>query len=305
MRIRSTKPEFWRSETISRLDWSTRLVLKGIESYVDDNGVGKDSPVLFAADVFPHDLARDSRDTLARVEDGFLQLAAAGILIRYEAAGEHLIYVDRWKTWQRIDRPNKGRFPRPDGTLEFSEDVDRESYTNTREDSLPGTGEQGNRGTGEQKSPSPPPSSESSPTPAESKEIELRGVEEDRPDVERVCGHLAQRMLDNGTRKPAITKSWRDEARRLLDNDKIPESDIHAVIDWCQNDSFWKSNILSVPKLRKKFDTLKLQMHNRGGRADGTVRGAQAARAVMNVDVRALADQFAESDRQIENERPF
>jgi hypothetical protein len=46
MRIRSTKPEFWRSERIASVNWDARLVLKGLESYVDDNGVGVDDIAL-------------------------------------------------------------------------------------------------------------------------------------------------------------------------------------------------------------------------------------------------------------------
>src|ERR1043165_3135900 len=123
MRIRSTKPEFWRSETIAALDWDTRLILKGVESYVDDNGVGKDSVILICADVFPHDLARDP-ETVARVSRGLQALCDAQIIARYTMNGERLLYVRRWKSLQRVDRPNKGRHPRPDGTLEYSEAVD-------------------------------------------------------------------------------------------------------------------------------------------------------------------------------------
>ena len=67
MRIRSTKPEFWRSRTVASVDWAARLVLKGLESYVDDNGVGKDDVELIVSDVFPRDMARNPSRTLARV----------------------------------------------------------------------------------------------------------------------------------------------------------------------------------------------------------------------------------------------
>ena len=173
MRIRSTKPEFWRSKTIASLDWDARLVLKGLESYVDDNGVGKDSVVLICADVFPHDLAKDS-GTLARVSGALQKLAETNLLALYSVSGDPLMYVRRWKSIQRVDKPNKGRYPRPDGTMEYSEDVDesigagqgitdpvdgasvrehsrnpREDFQNPPETVAPGTGEQGNRGTGE------------------------------------------------------------------------------------------------------------------------------------------------------------
>jgi hypothetical protein len=155
MRIRSTKPEFWRSKTIAQLDWATRLVLKGLESYVDDNGVGKDDIALIAADVFPRDLSANPPDTLARLSEAISELARKGLIVRYVVDGEDLLYIVNWKELQRIDKPAKGRFPRPDGTIEYSEPVNRDSYGNTPDtlatspDILaPVTGEQGNRGTG-------------------------------------------------------------------------------------------------------------------------------------------------------------
>src|SRR5690348_18335465 len=116
MRIRSTKPEFWRSKTIATLDWGVRLVLKGLESYVDDNGVGKDDLALIASDVFPRDLVASPPETLARLSEAISQLESKGLIARYEADGEPLVYIDKWADLQRIDKPGKGRFPRPDGT---------------------------------------------------------------------------------------------------------------------------------------------------------------------------------------------
>jgi hypothetical protein len=157
MRIRSTKPEFWTSKTIAALPWDVRLVLKGLESYVDDNGVGKDDLALIASDVFPRDLVANPRDTLARLSEAISLLSERGLIARYERDGEDLLYIDKWKQLQRIDKPGKGRFPRPDGTYEYQEDVNRETYRSPR-DTLashpemvaPVTGEQRNRGTEEQ-----------------------------------------------------------------------------------------------------------------------------------------------------------
>lgn len=146
MRIRSTKPKFWESKTIAQLDWATRLVLKGLESYVDDNGVGKDDLELIATNVFPRDTFRNPRETFRRLSEAISAIEAAGLIVRYELNGERLLYIDDWKGLQRIDKPTKGRYPRPDGTLEYSEDVDRESYGSPPEKSAPVRGEQGNRG---------------------------------------------------------------------------------------------------------------------------------------------------------------
>lgn len=150
MRIRSTKPEFWRSERVASVSWEDRLVLKGLESYVDDNGVGRDDLALIVADVFPRDLSTNPRDTLARVSEALTHLSEAGLLWRYEVKGTRFLYVAFWESIQRIDKPGKGRMPRPDGTMEYKESEIRESVASPREGVAPGTGEQGNRGTEEQ-----------------------------------------------------------------------------------------------------------------------------------------------------------
>lgn len=150
MRIRSTKPEFWRSARIASVDWDARLVLKGLESYVDDNGVGKDDIALIVAEVFPRDMLANPRETVARVSEAISVLSEAGLVWRYEASGTRLLYLAWWDDFQRIDKPGKGRFPRPDGTMDYKESSIRESVASPPETLAPGTGEQGNRGTGEQ-----------------------------------------------------------------------------------------------------------------------------------------------------------
>jgi len=149
MRIRSTKPEFWRSRRVASVSWDARLVLKGLESYVDDNGVGKDDIALIVGDVFSRDMLASPRETVARVSEAISALHRAGLLWRYEADGEPLLYISWWDSMQRIDKPGNGRLRRPDGTLAYKESEIRESVASPRESVAPGTGEQGNRGTGE------------------------------------------------------------------------------------------------------------------------------------------------------------
>jgi hypothetical protein len=153
MRIRSTKPEFWRSERVASVSWDARFVLKALESYVDDNGVGRDDLALICGDLFMRDLAREPSRTLARVSEAISELHQAGLLWRYEADGTALLFISFWEQVQRVDKPQAGRNPRPDGTFNYGDSEIRESFANPREASrtlAPGTGEQGNRGTGEQ-----------------------------------------------------------------------------------------------------------------------------------------------------------
>jgi hypothetical protein len=80
----------------------------------------------------------------------------------------------------------------------------------------------------------------------------------ERLDVERICKHLADRIEANGSARPTITKAWRDAGRLLLDRDGKTVDQVLRAIDWCQNDEFWRANILSMPKLRKQYHQLRL-----------------------------------------------
>jgi hypothetical protein len=139
------------------VDWDARLVLKGLESYVDDNGVGKDDLALIVADVFPRDLSRNPTGTLQKVSEAISGLHQAGLLWRYTVEGTDLLYVAFWESVQRIEKPTRGRFPRPDGTFNYRDSEIGaplpEDYGRVPGTLRPGTGEQGNRGTGEQTSP--------------------------------------------------------------------------------------------------------------------------------------------------------
>lgn len=150
MRIRSIKPEFWRSDDVNSMSIEDRLLFIGLWSYVDDNGVGIDRFADICADLFAHDLSVSPHDTLVRVQEGLNRLEQQGVIIRYEVAGKRYLEIRNWSKHQRINRPSPGRYPRHDA----EEAVIREPYSEdslrAHESSLPGAGEKRNRGTGEQ-----------------------------------------------------------------------------------------------------------------------------------------------------------
>ena len=147
MRIRSIKPEFWRSDDISSLPWDDRLIFVGLWSYVDDNGVGVDKLSSIAADLFAGDIERDPSETFARVSRGLQNLFSSGRIDRYTVGNKKYLAVVNWDRHQRIDKPNKPRFPLPDCDLP----VIRETLARVTEKVAPGTEEQRNRGTEEQR----------------------------------------------------------------------------------------------------------------------------------------------------------
>ena len=58
---------------------------------------------------------------------------------------------------------------------------------------------------------------------------------------------------------PALA-SWRYDFRLMREVDKRKPEDIRKVIEFCQQDAFWRSNVLSAKKLRMQFDRLLLKM---------------------------------------------
>lgn len=106
----------------------------------------------------------------------------------------------------------------------------------------------------------------------------------ERPDVEKICRHLADRIADNGSKRPRITKTWRDEARRLIDLDGKSVEQIIRAIDWCQDHSFWRANIMSMPALREKYDRLRLEAQ-RGSGSNGHKQSTTDLRVAAGLEL--------------------
>lgn len=156
MRIRSIKPEFWRSDDIDALSIPDRLLFIGLWSYVDDNGVGLFSLKDIVGDLFAGDMLRDSNETLIRVKEGLKALFERGLIEIYSQDGSTYLAITNWGKHQRVPNPNKPRYPRPSADSETPLYLFNESLIRPHESLRTGTGEQGNRGTEEQIPPIAP-----------------------------------------------------------------------------------------------------------------------------------------------------
>lgn len=150
MRIRSIKPEFWRSDDVNEMTIEDRLLFIGLWSYVDDNGVGIDRHSSICADLFAHDLSVSPHDTLKRVQNGLSRLHSLGVIVRYSVESKDYLEIVNWSKHQKINRPSPGRYPTSDGVKAKTHEPLTDDSLSPHESSVPGTGEQGNRGTGEQ-----------------------------------------------------------------------------------------------------------------------------------------------------------
>lgn len=87
--------------------------------------------------------------------------------------------------------------------------------------------------------------------------------------------YLFSKIKENNPDHKKLTDSqkqkWADSIRLMIERDKRTPQQIHNMIDWCQADDFWKTNILSTAKLRKQYDAMKVKA-NSNYRKQETVR---------------------------------
>lgn len=64
---------------------------------------------------------------------------------------------------------------------------------------------------------------------------------------------------NNPEAKQPNMQTWSNDVRLMIERDKRTPTQIRNMIDWCQSDSFWMTNILSPKKLREKYDQMKVK----------------------------------------------
>jgi len=107
-RIRSIKPEFWIGDDITECSMPARLLFIGLWNFADDQGGQPASIKKIKAQVFPMDDISwdDVRRLIAELEQN-------DQLKRYAVDGKDYLQIIGWHH-QKIDRPQKAKFPRPE-----------------------------------------------------------------------------------------------------------------------------------------------------------------------------------------------
>lgn len=125
-RIRSVKPEFFKSAKIGQLSPEARLLFVGTWTEADDAGRLLGSAKHLAGAIFPF----DDRATEKRVEEWLGELLSADLLVAYESRGARYFFIPTWQEHQRISNPSPAKFPSPNG--EATEFFGSDSATATR-----------------------------------------------------------------------------------------------------------------------------------------------------------------------------
>lgn len=257
-RIRTIKPDFWTDEAIVELEMWERLLFIGMWNFADDQGYIHYSPKRIKMQVFPG----DSLD----VSVGLARLLEASLLEAFDVLstpGAVVLRIRGWDKHQRVSNPAQPRFGADDLQIRAQLPASSVALASPPEGySAEGKGREGKGG-----------SSRSLASKPERDELGYH------PTADHLCSLLVELMVANECRKPTITKEWRQQARLLIDTDKIDPALAEHVLRWSQADTFWKANIQSMPTFRGQFDKLRTKRkeeHERiknGGSPNGSVPG--------------------------------
>lgn len=205
--------------------------------------------------------------------DGFVPEYVIEELASTAAMAGHLVKCGLWeeaqegwqfKGWEKYQPTREQIMEARDREAERK----RKYRESQRRPSGTGTG----RTEGHQQASDPPDPTRPDPTRTNIEEAKASSPEvEDRPDIDRVIQTFSDMLKANDIKhKPGQT--WRNSARLLIDRDGYTPDQIIYVAKFATTDEFWKSNVLSLPKLREKFEALKIkaqaQNHPQGQRPD-------------------------------------
>ena len=139
--------------------------------------------------------------------------------------------------------------------LEENREKERIRKANYRKSQRDNNGTGAGQTEGHQRESEHPDPTRPDPTPIEEAKASSGDI---REDVQQLCTVLADLIEGNGSKRPRITKTWTEAARRLIDLDHREPAKAENLIRWCQGDTFWRKNVLSMAKFREKYDQLRL-----------------------------------------------
>ena len=154
---------------------------------------------------------------------------------------------------------NWGKYQPTREELEEKREKDRIRQANYRKSQRDKEVTEGGLTNGQQHESTPPDPTRPDPAPIKEPSSEIADAIPGRDDVTDLLDLLDTCMEQNGFKKPSRTKKNTDAARLLIDKDGYNQEQVAWMIRWATNHEFWRTNILSMSKLREKFDQLKGQ----------------------------------------------
>ena len=136
-RIRTIKPEFFRSRSLARCSLAARVTFAGLWCEADDYGRGVADPRILKGSLWP----LDDEVGWEQVDAHMGELEATGHIVRYEVEGDAFFEVVAWSDHQSSAyRRGKALHPDQDGVLH---DEACKELQDARPDVLEGKGREG------------------------------------------------------------------------------------------------------------------------------------------------------------------
>ena len=275
-RIRSLKPDFFTDEDLAEHPFWVRILFEGLWCQADREGRLEDRPKKLKAVIFPYDSLEIEAGLQLLTQKKRHSPRHEPFIIRYEAEGNRYIQVinfEKHQSPQTTEQPSK--IP----SCENAKMVE----------------EQFKNGLGEVPKLSQPNTKTLNPKP-----LNLKPKKTSDLDDERLAQLLIELMLKNNPESSIIKHltpprrfEWVEAARLMRERDGKTTEEIGAVIRFSQEDDFWKTNILSMPKLRDKWDQLWLKARNRGGSG---YQVSQIGKSETKPDAAYWAEYFKKKD---------
>ena len=271
-RIRSVKPEMRRDERYGRLSIPARELFNGLITMADDEGRFRALTSAIVGDVFPFD-----DPAPAKIKAWVKEIQDSGMVLFYKDGSTPYGAFRHWAKHQKINRPTPSELPEPpdpkvakdnsivrtdkgwrqwlslkdqDGLTESSvslHDVLTEAFVTTHE------------GLSESSISTRVGACRSDPILISSL---LNSKEFQEPQrVLLLSALLAAWIVRNDPKVDVDPESpkWCSDMRLLLADRKGDVAEIVKVIDFCGQDTFEQTNVLSPGKLRARFTGLLLK----------------------------------------------
>lgn len=243
MRARNLKPSLFKNEELADLGPYAVILFQGLWCMADREGRLEDRPRRIGVEILPYYEDIDVDELLTALDQ-------AGFIDRYTHGSDGFIQVTNFTKHQNPHkRESDSSIPAPDKHSASTVKGPDEHRTRPADSGYlnPDPGSLTAEGMSEvADAPRTPPY---------------------EPEHFELAVHLDTRIQEHNPKaKPASTRqleSWANDVRLMVQRDEHATAEILQVIEWCQESEFWRSNILSMGKLREKFPTLWAQMHER------------------------------------------
>lgn len=110
-RIRTIKPQFWRSPDIMALDYFQRLLFIGLFNLADDYGRGVYNPASIAADLFITEFSLNPHGVLTEVSNAFAEYSKRSMVAVYEVENRQYFQIVNWNDHQKVNRKTDSSIP--------------------------------------------------------------------------------------------------------------------------------------------------------------------------------------------------